>query len=91
MEKQFQDSENLNFEKVWLMFQETDRRFQETDRQFRETRKRLEQLTNLFTTRWGKLMESLIEPSCLNLFKKREIVIERSFSNVKIKRQQTEA
>jgi hypothetical protein len=27
----------LSFEKVWAMFQETDRRFRETDRRFRET------------------------------------------------------
>jgi hypothetical protein len=30
-------AEGLTFEKVWAMFQETDRKFQETDRQFRET------------------------------------------------------
>ncbi|MDR2258459.1 MAG: hypothetical protein LBE14_04850, partial [Treponema sp.] len=27
----------LTFEKVWAMFQETDRKFKETDRQFKET------------------------------------------------------
>jgi len=31
-----QKSENLSFEKVWLMFQETDKRFQETDKQLKE-------------------------------------------------------
>ncbi len=30
--------ENATFEKVWLMFQETDKRFQETDKQLKETR-----------------------------------------------------
>jgi hypothetical protein len=29
----------LSFEKVWLMFQETDKKFQETDRKFKETDK----------------------------------------------------
>lgn len=29
--------EKLDFEKVWLMFQETDRKFKETDRKFQET------------------------------------------------------
>jgi uncharacterized protein (UPF0335 family) len=35
-------TEGLSFEKVWAMFQETDRKFQETDRKFQENeRKRL--------------------------------------------------
>jgi len=33
-----QKSENTDFNKVWLMFQETDKRFQETDKQLKETR-----------------------------------------------------
>lgn len=91
----------LNFEKVWQMFQETDRRFKETDRQFKETDrqfketdrqfketdKRLQKLNNLFTTQWGKLMESLIEPSCLKLFRERGIDIKKSYSNVKIEQE----
>jgi len=32
----------LNFEKVWQMFQETDRRFKETDREFQETQRALD-------------------------------------------------
>jgi hypothetical protein len=30
-------TENLDFNKVWLMFQETDKKFQETDKKFQET------------------------------------------------------
>ncbi|GAB4198654.1 MAG: hypothetical protein Fur0023_00080 [Bacteroidia bacterium] len=30
-------SSDLNFEKVWLLFQETDRKFQETDKKIQET------------------------------------------------------
>jgi len=33
-----QKSDNVDFNKVWLMFQETDKRFQETDKQLKETR-----------------------------------------------------
>ncbi|MDR0586143.1 MAG: hypothetical protein LBG26_02785, partial [Treponema sp.] len=32
--------EGLSFEKVWAMFQETDKKFQETDRKFQETDRR---------------------------------------------------
>ncbi|MCF8303195.1 MAG: hypothetical protein K9I94_07975 [Bacteroidales bacterium] len=88
----------LTFEKVWQMFQETDKqfketdkkfqetdkKFQETDRQFKETNKKIKELSNLFTTQWGKLMEALIKPSCLKLFKERDIDINQTYSNVEV-------
>lgn len=38
-------SSDLNFEKVWLMFQETDKKFQETDEKFRETDKQIAEVS----------------------------------------------
>jgi hypothetical protein len=35
----------LTFEKVWAMFQETDKKFQETDRQFKEMREESREMT----------------------------------------------
>ncbi|MBI2967037.1 MAG: hypothetical protein HYY40_04400 [Bacteroidetes bacterium] len=35
--------EPLNFEKVWLIFQETDKKFQETDKKFQETDKKFQE------------------------------------------------
>ena len=75
--------EALTFEKVWLMFQETDKKFKETD-------KRIKQLGNLFTTQWGKLMEALITPSCLKLFKERGLDISRTYTNVKVETNELE-
>jgi hypothetical protein len=43
MEVRFQHDPELNFEKVWAMFQETDRKFQETDRQFKETDRKFQE------------------------------------------------
>ena len=91
----------LDFNQVWLMFQETDRqfketdkkfketdsRFKETDKQFKETDKKLNKAIAMFTTQWGKLMEALIEPSCLKLFKDRGIDISRTYTNVKVEQQ----
>jgi len=90
----------LTFEKVWLMFQETDKRFKETDRKFQETDqllkekfketdkvlrekfketdqilrekfnetdKKLNKLEQLFTSQWGKLVESLVEGDILTI------------------------
>ena len=69
--------ESLNFEKVWLMFQETDKaltkKFQETDelltKKFQETDKKIKELSNLFTSQWGKLVESLVEGNIIKIFR----------------------
>jgi hypothetical protein len=45
----------------------------------------------MFTSNWGKLMESLIEPSALKLFKERGIDVNQSFSNIKVEKKNLEA
>lgn len=80
------DSEKLTYEKVWEMFQETDRRFKETDKQlkeafqetnkqFKDTDKKLKKLEHLFTSQWGKLIESLIEGDLIKLLNERGIEV----------------
>ena len=80
----------LSFEKVWLMFQETDKKFQETDKllsekfketdrllteKFKETDKKLNQLERLFTSQWGKLVESLVEGDIITILNQRGIKV----------------
>ena len=48
---------------------------QETSKQMKETDKKLEKLSNLFTTQWGKLIEALCTPAALQVFKKAGIDI----------------
>lgn len=54
----------------------------ETDRVFRqskeETDRAIRQLSGLFSTQWGKLVEALVEPGCVDQFRKRGIAITRS-------------
>jgi Holliday junction resolvase len=40
-------SEKLSFEKVWLMFRETDKKFQETDKKFQETDRKFQETEKL--------------------------------------------
>jgi hypothetical protein len=65
------------FKETDKKFKETDKRFKETDRRldkrFRETDKKIKELSNLFTTQWGKLVEALVEPGAVNLFRERGI------------------
>ncbi|PWR76172.1 hypothetical protein ACKUB1_07280 [Methanospirillum stamsii] len=65
----------LSFEKVWLMFQETDKKFKETDKKFQETDKKLNQLERLFTSQWGKLVESLVEGDIITILNQRGIEV----------------
>jgi hypothetical protein len=84
----------LSFEKVWLMFQETDRvltekfhetdrQFKETDKKFQETDKKLRKLEYLFTSQWGKLIESLVKGDLVRLLNERGISVERTIERVK--------
>ncbi|MDE3265370.1 MAG: hypothetical protein OYL92_10410 [Acidobacteriota bacterium] len=48
-------------------------RSEELDRQMRETDRRLQKAEDLFTTQWGKLMESLVRDDLVNLLDGRDI------------------
>ena len=68
--------EPLSFERVWQMFQETNKRFQETDKKFQDTDKKfqdtdkkLNRLERLFTSQWGKLIESLVEGDLITILR----------------------
>ena len=79
----------LSFEDVWRMFQETDKqfketdkKFQETDRQFKETDKKIKESWNMFTTQWGRLIESLVEGDLPRVLQERGITVTRTIQRV---------
>lgn len=63
-------SSNLIFEKVWFLFQETD--------------KKLRQLENLFVGQWGKLIEAMVEGELVRILRERNMdvrsVLSRTYS-----------
>jgi hypothetical protein len=69
----------LTYEKVWAMFQETDRKFQETDRKFQETDRKISKLGS----RIGDLVEELIVPNILEKFNKLGYVFGKVAPNVR--------
>ena len=73
----------LNFDQIWALFQETDKKFQETDKQFKETDKKIKELSSLFTSQWGKLVESLVEGDLVKLLKERGIAVEKTLQRIK--------
>lgn len=44
---------------------------QVTDRQMKETDRKIKELSQLFTGQWGKLVEALMQPGCVRLFRER--------------------
>lgn len=66
----------LNFDQVWKMFQETDKQMKETD-------KKIKELSALFTSQWGKLVESLVEGDLVNLLNQRGIQVESTLQRRK--------
>ncbi|MDR0709574.1 MAG: hypothetical protein LBF77_05875 [Spirochaetaceae bacterium] len=76
------------FEKVWKMFQESDKKLQETweqikatDRQMKETDKKVGELTN----RFGTVVEHMIVPNLLAKFKDFDFTFEVAHKNTEIK------
>jgi Holliday junction resolvase len=85
-DRKFQETDRLLKEQS----QETDRKFQETDRLLKEqskaTENKLNKLEELFTSQWGKLMESLVEGDLVNLLNARGIGITDTTTRLKGKR-----
>ena len=83
-------SQPVNFDQVWQLFletdkqfKETDRKFQETDKKFQETDKKIKELTALFTSQWGKLVEALVEGDLIKLLRTKNIKVERTLQRIK--------
>ena len=67
------------FERVWQMFQETDKKFKETADQIKETDKKVNKLTG----KWGRFVEGLIVPAAERMFKERKIDVDTVYQRVK--------
>ena len=65
--------EHLSFEKVWQMFQESDKRWE----------KKFNKLEGFFTSQWEKFIEALISGDLINLLKERNIHVNQTATRVK--------
>ncbi|MFZ4766792.1 MAG: hypothetical protein ACOYMN_17715, partial [Roseimicrobium sp.] len=64
-----------DFREEHRMIHESQRK---TDEQMRKTDDEIRRLTNLFTSQWGKLVEALVEPGSVQLFRDRGLAVMRS-------------
>lgn len=81
----------VTLDEVWKLFKETDEKFKETDEKFKETDEKfketdryLRRLEGLFGIQWGKMMEALVAPNALDLFRARGIDVHYIFPRVKV-------
>lgn len=76
-----------SFDQVWKLFQETGKQIQENDRilteKFKETDKSIKKLSDLFTTQWGKLIETLVEGDLIKLLNEKNIQVTQTTERVK--------
>jgi len=66
----------LTFNEVWQLFIDTDKKFQDTD-------KKIKELSSLFTSQWGRLIESLVEGDLVKLLRDRNIPVEKTLQRIK--------
>ncbi|MFQ5611132.1 MAG: DUF3782 domain-containing protein [Anaerolineae bacterium] len=78
----FKETE-ARFKETEARFRETDARFKETDARFKETDRKINQLSGLFSSQWGKLIEALVEPNALRLFQERGIRVQHIYQRAK--------
>lgn len=72
--------EPLTFEKVWKMFQETDKKSQEIDKKIDKLLKSIGGINSS----WKRLTEGFLSDAGLKVFQDRGIKVQRFFSNPEI-------
>lgn len=76
-------------DEVWELFKKTESlieriareneaRSRETARRFRETDIALRRMEGQFTSQWGKMIEALVEPDALRIFRERGVDVHRT-------------
>ncbi len=70
-------------EEVWRLFRENAEQQKETARQMKETDIKLNKLEKLFTSQWGKLVESLVEGALIKIFNQRGIPVQHTYTRAK--------
>jgi Holliday junction resolvase len=84
-DRQFKETD-LKFKETDRQFKETDLKFQETDRQFKASDRKLQKLEDLFTSQWGRVMESLVEGDLVSILNQRGIAINDTTTRLKGRR-----
>ena len=81
-------NEALNYDKVWAMFQESDRQWKEAKEQFKETDRKLKetgQYIGKLTDRFGDVVEHMVIPGIIEKFNALGFHFNRDCHNAKFR------
>ena len=85
------DSTSATPEGIWKVLdlvakrqKETDRLVKETAQQMKDTDRRLRRAEDMFTSQWGRLVESLVEGDLLRLLRERGVAVEAVYSRLRL-------
>ena len=70
-------------DEIWSILKETNQQIKELSAETKETNKGLREARDLFTSQWGKLMESLVEGELVKLLNKKGIDVDSTSTNMK--------
>ena len=71
-------------EQVWDFILKLSEEIKEVRELFKETDQKIKELAGLFTTQWGKLVEALVEPGVVNLFRERGIEVRYTARRIEV-------
>ncbi|MEM7531134.1 MAG: hypothetical protein AAF639_03070 [Chloroflexota bacterium] len=74
------------FTRIWHLFEKTDEQMKETDRRMKESERRLRKLEGRYGNEWGDLVEALVAPGAVKLFRERGIDVTRNARNLESER-----
>ena len=72
LNQKFSDTD-AKFKDTDAKFKDTDAKFKDTDAKFKDTDRKIKEANALFTSQWGKLIESLVKGDLVNLLRHRGI------------------
>ncbi|MDE2972215.1 MAG: hypothetical protein OXU35_07890 [Acidobacteriota bacterium] len=78
------DSTSATPEGIWKILDRVAKRQEETARQMKETDRRLRRAEDMFTSQWGRLVESLVEGDLLKLLRERGVEVEAVYSRLRL-------
>lgn len=80
---QAQKETDRQMKETGLQMKETDRRLKETDLQMKETDRRINKLFGQTGYDIGRMVEAMVEPGCLKLFRERGIEVHYTMRRIK--------
>lgn len=82
-QERMQDDARSFFQEIKDLYRETDQRFKETERMIQAQSREIGRLERLFTSQWGRLIESLVEGDLVNMLNRFGLNVESTTTRLR--------